>query len=111
MSLMERGNLLSRLAQMPRSVTVGFQEVAFIKVCTGEGDVRERGDWEKSWDQCSQHLGQVGGVNLILAPGGYPRQHCWGQGGAGLGNSLRCQLGELGLHGNHLFSERCSLGP
>jgi len=29
------------------------------QVCTGEGDVRERGDWEKSWEECSQHLGQV----------------------------------------------------
>jgi len=29
------------------------------QVCTGEGDVRERGDWEKSWEECSQHFGQV----------------------------------------------------
>ena len=43
-----------------------FQEVVtYLKVHTGEGDVRERGDWDKNWDECSQHLGQVGAdVNL-----------------------------------------------
>jgi len=29
------------------------------QVCVGEGDVRERGDWEKSWDLCTEQLGQV----------------------------------------------------
>ena len=26
--------------------------------------MRERGDWEKSWDGCTEQLGQVGGGDL-----------------------------------------------
>ena len=26
--------------------------------------MRERGDWEKSWDLCTEQLGQVGGGDL-----------------------------------------------
>merc|ERR1712223_649346 len=41
------------------------------QVCVGEGDVRERGDWEKSWDLCTEQLGQVDIlVNIAGGQGG-----------------------------------------
>ena len=47
-----------------RHLKVSKKLSTYVKVHTGEGDVRERGDWEKSWDECNQHLGQVADINL-----------------------------------------------
>ena len=32
--------------------------------------MRQRGDWEKDWDLCSQHLGQVGQSHPAPGSGG-----------------------------------------
>ena len=83
---------------MPRSVFLGCQEVT-----QGQG-VYWGGRCEGE-RRLGEELGPVqsepgsGGryqplLNYMLLPGRYPRQHCWSQGGAGLGSSLRCQLGE-----------------
>jgi NAD(P)-dependent dehydrogenase (short-subunit alcohol dehydrogenase family) len=57
------------------------------RVAAGEGDVRERQDWHRCWDLCSERLGPVGGavgraatppqVNILVNIAGVKGEQDW----------------------------------